>query len=310
MSELEGVRTWLRQTGLPFEFDVGSAFRDAGFEVDQGIHYRADDPEAAGSREIDVLAARVQLVAQRPMTRATVLFVIECKTATQPWLILRGESEGGKWEATGRFPMNHVSETDVLGALEWEEDPWLLRLPPNHGFRVMATWNGGNARVRDQPSAAERKASRDPAFDAVRQAVSAAEGLLHADPRHLATLAVPVLVVSSALYAVRFEQGREVIDPVSWERVLWRGHRSAEARAIDVVAGAAVSEYARLASEGADEFLPILRRATLVRRDDEMQRDGRDDGVLDRAVLTGEDVVSSVGHAFARARRLIASRLR
>jgi hypothetical protein len=310
VSELEGVRAWLGRSGVPFEFAVASAFRDAGFQVFQGIHYRTDDPDAIAARDIDVLAVREQLVSQPPMTRATVIFVVECKTAKQPWLVFRGQAEGGKWEAAGRFRMNHVTQDDVLRALEWEQDPWLLRLWPDHGFRVMATWQGDTGSDSEEGARLKKGSSRDPGFDAVRQVVSATEGLLAGDPSHLPTIAIPVLAISSPLYAVSYKDGHEQAEPTAWERLLWRGHRSAEARAIDVVGGDAIAEYAKQAWVGAEEFLPILRGAALGRREDEMSRVDESPSKLDRALIVGDLIVGAARASLARARRAVSTWIR
>lgn len=309
VSELEGVRTWLGRSGVPFEFAVASAFREVGFQVLQGIHYQADDPDALGSRDIDVLAVSEQLVSCHPMTRATVIFVIECKTAKQPWLVFRGQTEGGKWEAAGRFAMNHVTQTDVLGALEWEQDPWILRMWPDHGFRLMATWQGDAGLPEATEAIRSKKGiSRDPGFDAVRQVISATDGLLAGDPSHLPTIAIPVLVISSPLYRVSYRDGRERVEPTPWERLLWRGHRSAEARAIDVVGCDAIAEYAGQAWAAAEELLPLLRAAALGRRESDLRRAGDDNGGLQRILFSAEAIVGAAQRIAGRVRRGISAR--
>jgi hypothetical protein len=313
VTELEGVRTWLHRSGYPHEFRVAAAFREAGFAVYQGVHYRSESPDATGARDVDVLAVLEELVQKHPMTRCTVVFVIECKSSPVPWVIFRGRSEGGKWAATGGFSMNAVEELDVLGAIEWEQDPWLLRIPANAGFRVGAVAGKGRDHVQDggAPDAGQTRSSqRDHAFDAIRQAVSAADGMLRESPKHLPTIAIPVVVVSASLYAVSFASGTEEIIEVPWERILWRGDRTATPRAIDIVSETGLTAYASEASAGAAEILPILRGAALVRREDEMERQGLDVGLVERLLVQAVDGVSASRRWAARARHALNSRFR
>lgn len=307
MGEVVGVSKWLHRQGYPFEFAVAKAFRDAGFDVYQGIHYPADSPDSAGAREIDVLAVRQELVQKHPMTKCTVAFVVECKASSQPWATFRGESAGGKWEAIGHYPMNGVTEAHVLGALEWEQDPWLLALPPNHSYRVVATWQSDDQNVAAKSSSSAR---RDAAFAAVAQVLAAAEGLLEHGPPHLPTVAIPVLAVSSSLYAISSQTADSEIVAVDWERVAWRGDRDAQPRVFDVVAGAAVEEYARVAWAAAGELLPILRGAALVRREEDFERQslptGRTDAIPGRAV----EVVEGAAEYAQRVGRWLRQRLR
>lgn len=313
MTELDGVRTWLQRSGYPLEFRVAAAFREAGFAVYQGIHYQSEDPDATGARDVDVLAVRQELVQQHLMTQCSVVFVIECKSSPAPWILFRSRIEGGKWEATEALRMNAVSELDVFGALELEQDPWALRIPASAAFRVAAVAGKASAGVRDgsgPDSGRDRGSQRDHAFDAVRQVVSAADGVLRENPKHLPTIAIPVIVVSARLYAVKFGGGTEEIIEVPWERMLWRGDRTATPRTVDVVSENGLPAYTREASAGAAELLPIMRGAALVRREDEMQRQRLDVGRVERLLIGAVDGVSDARRSSTKARDVLISKFR
>jgi hypothetical protein len=313
VTELDSVRAWLHRSGYPLEFRAAAAFRDAGFTVFQGIHYPSDSPEATGARDVDVLAVREELVPKHPMTRCTVVFVIECKTSTVPCVLFRSRADGGRLEATEALRMNAVSELDVFGALEWGQDPWALRVPANAAFRIAALAGKASDGVGDtgEPEPARgRRSQLDHAFNAVRQAVSAADGVLRENPQHLPTIAIPVVVVSSRLYAVSFGSGMEEIIEVPWERILWRGDRTAAPRTIDVVSENGLSAYVREASAGAAEMLPILRGAALGRREDEMHRERLDVGLVERLLIRAVGGTSAVRRWATVAGTKITSRFR
>jgi hypothetical protein len=304
MDEADAVREWLGRTGYPLESEVAKAFRATGFEVFQGLHYEADSAEASGAREIDVLAVCEELVSRHPITRCTVIFVIECKTSSVPWVVFRGHSEAETWGAVGRLRMNAITQVNLLAALEREQKPWLLGLPADVGFRLSAL------ATKERASGTGTPRDWDQAYVAVKQVVSAAQGVLRGDPSHLPTIAVPVIILGTRLFAVSYnDDGHEEVMPTSWERILWRGDRSGEPIAIDVVAQDFLAEYAKLAADGATEFLPLLRGAALDARQQEFRQQshpGRTDTVV-RGVESGWDAISKV---VRRARRSRANRSR
>lgn len=75
------VREWLEQQGFTLEMKTASAFRSAGFEVQQSSHYI--DPETGKGREIDVVASDPDHIGVVDIT-----FLIECKSTKKPWLQL------------------------------------------------------------------------------------------------------------------------------------------------------------------------------------------------------------------------------
>ena len=115
MDEADAVRDWLGRTGYPLESEVAKAFRAQGLQVFQGLHYGADNLEASGAREIDVLAVAEEITPRHPMTRCTVILVVECKTSSVPWVVFRGQSEAHRWGALGGLRMNAITEGNLLG---------------------------------------------------------------------------------------------------------------------------------------------------------------------------------------------------
>lgn len=166
MSDVEAVRAWLARTGYPLESEVARAFRAAGLEVFQGLHYEADNPDASGSREVDFLAVRDALV-PGPLTRCTVLFVIECKASSIPWVVFRGKAPASALGAVGRFPMRAITELNLLAAVELGMEPWLLGLPEDAGFRL------GAMPAKQRAPGIDKTREWDQAHAAVRQVVSA-----------------------------------------------------------------------------------------------------------------------------------------
>jgi hypothetical protein len=312
VTELDALRTWLHRSGYPLEFRVAAAFREAGFTVYQGVHYPAENPEAVGARDIDVLAVREEFTQKHPMTRSSVIFVVECKTSPVPWVLFRSNAEGGKWEAVGSLRMNAVSDLDVLGALDLEQDPWALRMPANAAFGAAAVAGKGRVGVQDgggSDSGPGRSSQRDFAFDAIRQVVSAADGILHESPAHIPSVAIPVVVVSARLYALSFAGETEEIIEVPWERILWRGDRTAASRAVDIVSEKGLASYVGEGATGALELLPILRAAALGRRQDEMRLQ-LDAGRVERLVIRIVDGVSAAERRVANAIKAVVSKVR
>lgn len=301
MTEADQVRKWLAQTGYPLESEVARTFGAAGLEVFQGLHYEADNAEASGAREIDVLAVGEELV-PRPLTRCAVLFVIECKSSSVPWVVFRGQSPASPLGAVRHLLMKAVTVVNLLAAVEFGQDPWLLHLPENAGFRL------GALASKEPAPGMDKTRERDQAYAAVRQVVSAAQGVLRGDSSHLPVVAVPVIVLGSHLHAVSIgDDGREQIVQSNWERILWRGDRSGEPIAIDVVSHEFLAGYARLAADGATELLPILRGADLEAREAALRRQSPA-GPVGQALLGVESVWDAASKLVRRARGSRASR--
>lgn len=75
------VKKWLNKTGFPLEMAAADAFRKAGFDVRQSSTYA--DPETEKGREVDVLANHQDIFGIIEIS-----YVLECKAASKPWMVL------------------------------------------------------------------------------------------------------------------------------------------------------------------------------------------------------------------------------
>jgi len=244
------VERWLARSGFPLEFETARAFRAAGFRAYQGLHYR--DSGTSKQREVDVLAVREQMTSTPRPVRVTCLWIVECKTISAPWVVLRSDRPGGKWEGLDGVPSHPLKAEHVLGALEETSDPWLIRMPAGAGYRAVQ---------------AESRSGADPAFEAFAQVVSASQSLVHGERSLIPTVGVPMVVVSGSLFALQYTaEGTPQLAETTWERLEWTAHPSGVPTVVDLVSRAGLAEYLALASAAADEYLPLMRAAWLAAR--------------------------------------------
>lgn len=156
---LGGVRQWLEKSGYAFELRIARAFRDGGARpVDLSFTYT--DANSGALREGDVLAQFGWTAFND--TPASVEIVVECKSGRDhPWVafydkvIARGSAlEDWVYFAHGPF----------VGITEPLAESW-IGYPPFDATRIAS-----------HLVAAHANDSRNPAGDAVRQLLSAAEG--------------------------------------------------------------------------------------------------------------------------------------
>ncbi len=79
------VQAWIEGQGYPLEMRVASALIESGFEVRQSSFY--SDPESNEIREIDIIGNSTEI-----MDVFDIYFVIECKSASKPWILLTSEN--------------------------------------------------------------------------------------------------------------------------------------------------------------------------------------------------------------------------
>lgn len=235
MSEdfIEGVRKWLDKSGHAFELRTARAFREAGASPVE-VSFGYADATSGLLREGDVLAQfRWTSLNSTP---ASVEVVIECKSGRDhPWVVFYDQDFGD------------------AGDLE----EWVYRA---HGPFVGVTaplteaWNGQPPfdveRVGSHLVAAHTKDSINPASDAVRQVLSAAEGRWQRYVRRQNTdrrgcVILPVLVTAGRIVACQLDDDGEVrLEEVS-SAVVVGARRDERPAKVYVLTDRAVSQFAQ-----------------------------------------------------------------
>lgn len=198
--EAEALREWLEQGGYPLEYLTAREMTRAGFKAWQGMYY--EDPDSGERREFDVRADEPDsLDPWRP-----VFVVAECKNnSKKPWIVLTTTAElepgyGHRFLVKfGAMPSSWSSAIETAG--------FVLNMPPRHGFSVVQSHGGEDAAYAAMRTVV--KAARDPNLGPVRPG---------------SAIALPVIVLGGSLYQLGYkEDGSELLEPVLWQRVVWRG---------------------------------------------------------------------------------------
>ena len=201
------ARHWLSSQGYELEYATARAFQEAGYATQLGQTYR--DRVTEKNREIDVLAY--------PAFRSQVQVIVtaECKTTQQPWIVRKAMLDDDQLAWTP-IASKRLAEHLVSPAASFRGQ---LRVSAPTGFDIVTASKGDNH-----------------AFAALSQLVDAARGVLASRVRRIAVLVYPVLVLDGPLLELWYDDnGRETLQPVSSERIIWSGsHHSAGAVAIDV----------------------------------------------------------------------------
>ena len=133
---------------------VASTFREANFLVSQGSHY--EDPETMESREIDVIASKMD-----ELGFLQISLVIECKSSKdKPWLLFTTKEQGNRlinFSMMSDFTRHRLTtkltnDSDGIIGLPW------FRKPDRNGYGLTVAFSRGD----------------DPAFKAVLSALKAA----------------------------------------------------------------------------------------------------------------------------------------
>lgn len=230
---LHGVRQWLEKSGHAFELRIARAFREGGATpVDMSFPYT--DAGSGVLREGDVLAQFGWTAMNN--TPASVELVIECKSGRDhPWVafydkaVPRGSAlEDWTYFAHGPF----------VGVTQPLTDAW-IGYPP---FDV--------PRIASHLVATHAKESHNPAGDAVRQVLSAAQGrqqryIERQGQDHRGCIIVPVVVTGGRLVDCQLDaDGNVGLEEVS--SAVIAGPRNGEKPArVFVLTESAVTQFAR-----------------------------------------------------------------
>jgi hypothetical protein len=222
----EKVRGWLERTGFPLEMRVAEIARTAGpLWVSQSRDYV--DPSTGTVRETDVVVAWRDR--ESPGARFVYL-VLECKAKPAPWVIF---DDGGlpTDDAEGRLGWS-VMRT-ALDRFERPKRP-SVRSDAFVGGTLLAPSRVGYG-VAEADFRDGRTGERNPAWDAVRSAVSAAHGVLaefdssQIQQGNIVMLACPVVVTSGRLFRAFLRDGELMVEEVPRGEVLIRHSQELDA---------------------------------------------------------------------------------
>jgi hypothetical protein len=196
-STSEKVLQWLSTTGFPLEMRTASAFLGAGFEVTQSYMY--GDPQSEKAREIDVFAREPDYLGV-----VDIIFVLECKSSSKPWVILLPDQGGASYNPLLSFAVTsgparaRLAERVFDGTL-----PNYVRAGEAKGYGLRQAF------VSDV----------DPGFNAgfallKACAVATRNNGIAQLPRH--AIAFPILVVDTPLFECKHEgDGRLMLSEVN-----------------------------------------------------------------------------------------------
>lgn len=227
-TEIDAVRDWLGREGYPLEYETAREMARVGYRPWQGRYYK--DPDTGDPREIDVQATEPDSITSpwRP-----VRVVAECKQNSKPWLVLTEVVElpagyGGNFLLTKDVPK------ELLVSSKDRDASFVLTPPERHGYMVVQAISGP-----------------DTPFAALQAVTKAAQDSIAELSGGQSAICIPVIVVGGSLYQLGFEDdGREILEPVLWQRVVWHGtrpvHRErSQAVQVDVVTRAHLPAYLR-----------------------------------------------------------------
>lgn len=183
----EQVLKWLNETGFPLEMAAASAFRHAGFDVQQSATYI--DPQSEKGREIDVLASDPDLIGFVDLS-----VVVECKSSTKPWVVLTSNDAMAGYNRLRTVAVMSERTSAALSRGKTDDLHVAQYLQPEgkcgYGLR--------QAFAKDV----------DPGYGAAMNVVSACKGVISVIPAaDWPTLAasIPIVVVDSPLFECQLQ---------------------------------------------------------------------------------------------------------
>ena len=237
------VLKWLQSTGFPLEMEAAAAFRSAGFDVRQSSTF--PDPQSDKGREIDVLAEDPDFIGI-----VEILFVVECKSSSKPWVVLTSTDALANYNREFAFSVMSGAARSAL-ADRFQNIPRLrhyIDRPSRGGYGFR------QALGRDA----------DPAYTAAMAALKACHGV--AQDRTSSSIprlafAFPVIVVDSPLFeCTRSDDGELQLVEVAQSEFLFSAHIPQHIGCcIKVITREQLPEYARWAKQLANAIREELK---------------------------------------------------
>jgi hypothetical protein len=215
-TELEKrVESWLNSTGYPLEMRVVRTVKDSGgrWTVEANQTYR--DRSTGAHREVDLALGRS---CSTQGFNFWIELVIECKSTSEPWVVLRHHSSSPTFPQLNLYGFNlpmAIVDSDDSNMLSFLE-----RVARDIDGAVPARPESGHAIVE-----AFRKAgAKDSAYSATRQVMSAVRHRIEfeiGEPSapHSPSLSVfcPIVITTSPLFEATLSEAAEglILEPVS-----------------------------------------------------------------------------------------------
>jgi hypothetical protein len=179
-----------------------------------------EDTNAAGLtvyRDIDVVADLADTRLAMPLQ-----VVVECKRASSQWIVLGGEMDSA--------PAVAAITTSLVGR-DTSSGPRFAR----GALEIVAPLDFAliSVKTKDKDKTQAQPTTTDPAFDAVRQVISAARGAAKSIGAAGGRVIVfPILVVDGSLWRYRYG---EPVTQIDRARLVWWGAPGPDATVVDVV---------------------------------------------------------------------------
>ena len=275
--ESKQIRKWLSTEGYPLEYECAHVLASHGFQVSHGEYYL--DEQAQKLREMDVRGQLNRIATRLPQVIVTLMLIVECKATSKPWVVLDSLDPGTPWWAVGATSVMRGAEINTVLALyeaKHDEASWLFELPAHYGYSAIEGFRKGSA--------------TDPAYSALQSvgdATLAWSGMyLPGGPS--VWLTVPVIVLGSHLYSLRYEEDRtEVLERCPWKRVLFRGFAPAEPISVDIVERGSFGDYVSRAKASALDLFPVMVAARRAGTEGEDATDPSQDEPGDEPLVEG-----------------------
>lgn len=200
------VKGWVKSQGYPLEMRVAKAFHNGDPMFVSCSSYYADE-STQKLREIDVMATWGGI--SSASVHAYVSAIVECKSSANPLVLFRDSNDRlasnidelyAFYSTARRVPNNHTI-VNAVEARVLNARPALLANQSHPCYGIAQVFKNSN--------------DRDPAFDAVRQLVSATHGAMknrNPDGQPAGYFcAIPALVVEAPIFSCSLDENGDII---------------------------------------------------------------------------------------------------
>jgi hypothetical protein len=261
---VDRIRSWIRQSGYPLEMATAKTFRaTSALHVDSGRFYK--DPTTGKVREVDVVATWRGLGFG---SWIAFLFVVECKTSADPWVIFRDESTDSLALmhllafSVRKFDTDEVEfERELISRFQEMPNVSFLHGPHQAGQAIKTFKPASNLSHQAKQGDSGPNAARDAAL----QVISSAIGITNeVDPRPGANDVIytfPIVVTSSPLFICTMTANNKIeLHGTGISSVFLRIDIRDEPTIVHIVHESALEEFSAMCAEAGLALGNLSRR--------------------------------------------------